>query len=268
MRITALAPLAFATVLAACSGPGEGATRADARVIDSASGTVRLGIARDTGYAPVASVAPTGSIAGHVSLREAVPDSAVPVLRDPKVCGDTVTVSEPGAPGSSLGNVLVWVDGVRSGMPLPEVRRQTLTIEHCRLEPRILAVVVHSTINVFSRDQATHEIRFYRDGASDPVETVRTVDEGQVVPSEKIAAQAGLVKVRCSLHSFVRGYVAVFDNPYFAVTDENGEFKIDGLSPGTYTVKIWHERLGGPVAQRVVVRPSGTARLNASLALR
>lgn len=268
MNVTSLAPLAFAASLLACSAPGEGATPTGGRVTDSAAGTVALGIDRNTTYTPVAAVVTAGAIAGSVSLKGEVRDSVVPVLQDPKVCGDTATVIAAGTGGSSLANVLVWIDGIRSGKPLPEVRRQTLTIEHCRLEPRILAVVATSTINVFSKDRATHEIRFYREGVSAPIEAIRTVDEGQVVPSEKIAAESGIVEIRCSEHPFVRGYVAVFDHPYFAVTNERGEFTIDGLPPGTYTVKMWHERLAMPVAQRVVVQPSGTARLDASLALR
>jgi len=164
--------------------------------------------------------------------------------------------------------VLVWIDSIDAGKALPEVRRETLTIEHCRFEPRILAVATKTTINVFSRDHATHQIDFYREGADEPIEHIRTVDEGQVVPSEKIASMPGIVEIRCKEHSFARGYIAVFDHPYFAITDATGAFKIDGLPAGTYTVKIWQERLAHPMTQRVVVQANGESRLDASVALR
>ncbi|HJQ21749.1 MAG TPA: carboxypeptidase-like regulatory domain-containing protein [Gemmatimonadaceae bacterium] len=268
MKLTSLSLVALATTLLACSDNGEAAVPAGhARIVDSAGGTVALGIDDKKAYKPTAA-STTGVISGTLALQGEPHDSVVAVKNDPKVCGDSASVSETDSEGGSLANVLVWVDGIESGKPLPDVRRETLTIEHCRFEPRILAVVAKSTINVFSRDHATHEISFYREGASEPIEHIRTVDEGQVVPSEKIASEPGIVEIRCKEHSFARGYIAVFDHPYFAVTDDKGEFKIDGLPPGTYTVKVWHERLAQPMTQRVVVQPSGVAHLDATLALK
>ena len=59
-----------------------------------------------------------------------------------------------------------------------------------------------------------------------------TVDRWAVVPSARIAAQPGLVRVVGTGHAFTRGYVAIFDNPYFAVTDRHGRFTIRGLPAG------------------------------------
>ena len=234
-------------------------------VLDSAGGTVALGIAASK-YRAV-SVASPSTVAGRIVSASNVADSVVAVAHDQAVCGDSALARESHAVGSGIGNVLVWVDGVSSGKPLPELRRQTLTIDKCRFEPRVLALRSGSTINVFSRDHAVHEAAFYREGASDPLVRVHTVDEGQVVPSEKIANGPGIVEVRCDEHPFARGWIAVFDHPYFAVTDSSGAFTIDGLPPGTYTVKVWQERLSEPAEQRVTVGPGGTGRLDLSLAL-
>jgi hypothetical protein len=234
--------------------------------VDSVGGTVALGIGRARAYRPVATGA-TGAVAGTISLQSHGPDSVVAVGRDAKICGDSANVSETLSNGSSVANALVWVDGIAAGKRLPDVRRQTLTIEGCRFEPRVMAVVTKSTINVFSRDRVAHGPRFYREGAAESVEYIQTVDAGQVVPSEKIASTPGIVEVRCSEHPFARAYIAVFDHPYFAVTDAKGAFKIDSLPPGTYTVKVWHERLAKPVEQRLVIGPGGVARLDAALTL-
>ena len=268
MKQTTFVILGLTSSLLACGGQGEAAVPSGKqRVVDSSGGTVALGINDKTPYRPVGTD-PAGGIIGTIVLQGAATDSVFAVAKDAKVCGDSAAVHETVSDGNSLGNVLVWVDGIESGKALPEVRRETLTIEHCRFEPRILAVAAKTTINVFSRDHTTHEMDFYREGGDQPIEQIRTVDEGQVVPSEKIASQPGIVEIRCKEHSFARGYIAVFDHPYFAVTDANGAFKIDGLPAGTYTVKIWHERLAQPMTQRVTVQASGEARLDASVALR
>lgn len=251
--------------LPGCSDRGEGSR--GRKVADSSGGTVVLGLNPKRAYR-AASLSASGAINGSVTLGGVPRDSVVSVTSDPKVCGDSANVMETESSGGSLANALVWVEGVATGKPLPELRRETLTIEHCRLEPRVMTVVSGSTINVLSRDRAVHDTRFYREGVAEPVERIHTVDAGQVVPSERIASAPGIVEVRCAQHPWARAYIAVFDHPYFAVTDAKGAFKIDSLPPGTYTVKVWHEQLAKPMEQRLVVGPGGVGRLDLSLALR
>lgn len=253
--------------LPGCSDRGKASASRGKGVTDSSAGTVALGLDPKRSYRPAAMSA-RGAIDGTITLAGVARDSVVPVTRDPKVCGDSASIVETESRGGTLSNVLVWVDGVASGKPLSEVRRETLTIERCRPEPRVMTLVSGSTVNVLSRDRAPHDLRFYREGVGEPVETIHTVDAGQVVPSERIANAPGIVEARCARHPWVRAYVAVFDHPYFAVTGERGAFKIDSLPPGTYTVKVWHEQLAKPMEQRLVVGPGDVARLDLSLALR
>ena len=146
-------------------------------------------------------------MAGTITLQGSPMDSMVAVGKDAKLCGDSVGVNDTATNGNPLANALVWVDGVSTGKPLPEKRRETLTIERCRFEPRVMAVVAKSTINVFSRDQVPHGPKFYREGAAEPIESIHTVDAGQVVPSEKIAAEPGFVEMRCAEHPFARAFI-------------------------------------------------------------
>jgi carboxypeptidase family protein len=267
LKLDLIGALLLSSVIACSESPDAAASSGSrGHIVDSVGGTVALGIGRAPSYRPVATTA-TGAVAGTISLQSGGPDSVVAVGRDAKICGDSAKVRETLSNGSSIANALVWVDGIASGKPLPDLRRETLTIEGCRFEPRVMGVVTKSTINVFSRDRIAHGPRFYREGAAEPIEHIQTVDAGQVVPSEKIASAPGIVEVRCSEHPFARAYIAVFDHPYFAVTDAKGAFKIDSLPPGTYTVKVWHERLAKPVEQRLVVGAGGVGRLDAALTL-
>ncbi len=39
-------------------------------------------------------------------------------------------------------------------------------------------------------------------------------------------------------------HIVVTSSPYFTVTNESGEFSIEGLPAGSYKIEFWHERLG------------------------
>ncbi|MBK8253230.1 MAG: twin-arginine translocation signal domain-containing protein [Polyangiaceae bacterium] len=53
----------------------------------------------------------------------------------------------------------------------------------------------------------------------------------------------GLYEFRCAPHAWERAFRWAVPHPYFARTDEDGHFEIDGLPEGDYTVDIWSEGL-------------------------
>jgi hypothetical protein len=71
----------------------------------------------------------------------------------------------------------------------------------------------------------------------------------------------GLLKLACDTHAWMRGYVYVFDHPFFATTDERGGFSIPDLPPGTYIVKAWHEE-AGILTREITVSEDGDTRVD------
>ena len=62
----------------------------------------------------------------------------------------------------------------------------------------------------------------------------------------------GVVPLLCYLHPEMSGYVIVVPTPYFAVTDNEGDFAIKDVPSGTYTLKTWSEE-GEHLSQPVQV---------------
>jgi plastocyanin len=46
----------------------------------------------------------------------------------------------------------------------------------------------------------------------------------------------------CRVHPEMEGYVVVLQNPYFAVTDKTGQYEIEGVPQGSYSVAVWHSK--------------------------
>ena len=211
-----------------------------------------------------------GSIAGTVQIDGDAPaDSVVLPPADRELCGIAFPDSSIVRRGNTLAHAVVWLADVKEGKALPVERRTEVVNEECRLTPRVQAVVAGTTVNVRNEDRLAHTTRFVRGGpGGDTIAVVPLTDDGQVVPNEHIAAKGGMVAATCAQHAWTRGYIAVFESPYFAVTDESGAFRLDSVPPGKYRLLVWHERARAPEEHEVDVAAAGMSRVDVKLRLR
>jgi hypothetical protein len=251
--------------LVSCSG--DPSHTAQARTAHRTSaGTIEL---PSVAYHPVA-LRSVGTITGTVEIDGSAPaDSIITPMRDRELCGTAYPDSSVMVRGTALANVVVWLSDVKEGKTLPIERRTEIVNEDCRLVPRVQAVVAGTTVNVRNEDRLAHTTRFVRGGAGgDTIASVPLTDDGQVVPNEHLAAKAGMIAAACVQHPWTRGYIAVFQSPYFAVTDGSGGFHIDSVPPGKYHVLAWHERGEAQVEREVEVSAMGTSRVDIKMRLK
>lgn len=256
-----LALISGLSMLACGSSTGKPASRsAKTRVEDSSSGSVDL--STDPYHAEA--VANGGSVEGVITLIGEHPP-AMPITTDSAMCAR----GDDGEPrnGASLGNAVVWIAGVHQGKSLPMDRRSELDSQDCQLDPRVQGAVTGTTINVFNDDKVLHRLVFVPLGSHDTLTVMPFANSGEVVPSEVLSKEAHIVEVTCARHPWTRAYIAVFDNPYYAVTDDAGAFKIDSLPPGKYTMMVWHEGMKQPMSRQVQVAPGGAAKINLAVTL-
>jgi plastocyanin len=116
--------------------------------------------------------------------------------------------------------------------------------------PHVLPIMVGTSVewpnhdriyhNVFSMSEAKQfDLGLYK---GNPPEKRVTFDK------------PGRVDVFCSIHTSMNCIVLVLENPYFASTDEQGNYKIRDVPPGRYKMKAWHERL--PAEEREITVPT------------
>jgi hypothetical protein len=122
----------------------------------------------------------------------------------------------------------------------PPAQPAVISQKGCLYEPHLLAVRENQPFEVVNDDPTSHNIH---PTPANNREWNKAEPPGarveEVFPREEIA-----IPVKCNIHPWMRGYIAVLKNPYFAVTKQDGSFDLPSLPPGTYTIKAWHEKLG------------------------
>ena len=208
------------------------------------------------GAAPVAAgQAPgatgSGSIAGTVKLTGTPPVMELTKRQADPFCAKTPMKEEDvvvGA-GGGLKNVIVRITkGVTGAYPAP-AGSATVDQSACMYRPRVQGIVLGQPLVIKNSDQTLHNIHGYK-GAS----TLFNKAEIPGLPpmTQQLTDADQIVKLKCDVHPWMTAFVLVSSHPFFAVTGDDGSFKIAGVPAGSYTVEAWHERYGAKTAQVTV----------------
>ncbi|MEZ0230295.1 MAG: carboxypeptidase regulatory-like domain-containing protein, partial [Planctomycetota bacterium] len=106
----------------------------------------------------------------------------------------------------------------------------------CHYVPRVLIVPVGETVTFKSSDPIGHNVKSAYKSFN--------VAVSQDGPQKLLCDQADFVEVGCSIHPFMSGLVVVAAHPWYVLSDAKGEFKLDGVPPGAWTIFGRHEVLG------------------------
>ena len=182
-----------------------------------------------------------GIVKGKVVFKGTPPPvEKVEVKSDIPTCGASKEIKKIvlGA-DQGVANAVVKIIGAAG---TPKVQDGKLDQVNCEFVPHVQAVSLGSTLTLTSSDPVLHNSHgFYEDGST--AFNIAVPIAGMEV-SHKLD-KAGIIKLRCDAgHTWMRAYIAVVEEPYFAVTDSNGNFSIEGVPSGNYEIEIWQETLG------------------------
>jgi plastocyanin len=182
------------------------------------------------------------SISGTVKFDGAAPKAAVidmsqdPACKGPNIA-ENVVVS-----GGNLANVFIYVkEGL--GNRAFDVPKEPVVLDQsgCKYHPHVLGVMAAQTVKIVNSDPTTHNIH------PTPKDN-REWNESQAprtAPLEKtFAREEIMLPVKCNQHPWMRMFVNVVKNPFFAVSGPDGKYEIKGLPPGEYTLVFVQEKLG------------------------
>lgn len=155
-------------------------------------------------------------------------------------------------PENALANVIVYVsEGPGNRASATPKEPAVIDQKGCRYQPRVVALQVGQKLRVVNSDATTHNIHPL------PANN-REWNESQAAGVPPIETSFGreeiAIPVKCNIHPWMKGYIAVLNHPYFAITGKDGGFVLKGIPPGNYTITAWHEKLG-TLNQKVVIVP-------------
>ena len=162
-----------------------------------------------------------------------------------------------------LQNVFVYVKDGLGDYLIPKAS-QSVVLDQigCMYQPHVLGIVTGQSVRVLNSDATGHNVH----PVSRKNEQWNDSQEPHGAPIEHTFAVPELMlPIICNKHPWMKMYVNVVDNPFFAVTDSRGRFEIPGLPPGSYTVAAIHEKLGTRQIH-VTVPPRGTRKIELSFA--
>lgn len=136
---------------------------------------------------------------------------------------------------------LVRVAGKVPGDYPPPKEAAVLDQKGCVFTPHVLAIQAGQSIEIKNSDEVLHNVRCEANINSPFNFNLPKVGDTKTVKFD--AAETGL-KLKCDVHFWMGGVVHVSPHPFFAVTGDEGQFKIEKLPPGTHKLEVWHEKLG------------------------
>ena len=187
------------------------------------------------------------TVSGRVTYAGPLPKpDRVPVHRDSRFCGETVSIDKIQVERASGGieGVVISLEGISRGKPLvPDKTVITFENRTCRFVPRTNVAVVGTVLEILNSDPILHNTHMRIDGRSGTT-VLNVVQPAGVDVIVKTLQIAGFFDIRCDAHTFMQASMHVFEHPYFAVTDSTGRFEMAQVPPGTYRLRMWHEALG------------------------
>jgi plastocyanin len=155
---------------------------------------------------------------------------------------------------NGIRNAVVTLRGVASNPKGPKnLAPVKMDQVKCVFVPRVVLVPTGGTVEFLNSDRLLHNVR--SDGKENPPFN-RAQPHARTI--SMVFRSPEVLRVDCDLHSWMRGWVVVTEHPYYALTNEEGQFVLNNVPPGKYTLQVWQETLG-TASQEVTVASGGTS---------
>ncbi|MBY0525831.1 MAG: sigma-70 family RNA polymerase sigma factor [Gemmataceae bacterium] len=149
--------------------------------------------------------------------------------------------------------VFVWLapePGTAKKLPihpsLADIKQKEVDMDQpcCQFVPHCLAMREGQTLVAKNSSPIGHNVNYTGHPLRNPGKNVSVGAKASIRIDDLKADERFPVQIACNLHGWMKGYVRVFDHPYFALTDADGKFEIENAPAGEWRMKVWQEAMG------------------------
>ncbi len=237
-----------------------------------------------------------GTLTGRITLSGEVPKPKgynLTTLPDQVYCGRISDgqgwrILQPFqvGPAGEFREVVVYLEGVGKGKPFAEGGLPQIEAKDCLFLPFTTVVRDNQSVTVVNMDPVMHDIQAYETSElgprvlfnvplpMNPQHPRNFKDRSEAAMYHKHMAGApskqlvNLSKSRrifvmqCGFHAYMESWGVAVTNPYFAKADEQGQFTMTDVPPGTYKLVVWHPYIRSRIEQTVTIGPKGAVEEN------
>jgi plastocyanin len=159
------------------------------------------------------------------------------------------------------GATVVYIEAI-PGKTFPAPAKHIVIDQKSLLfQPHAVVILVGSEVDFLNSDNVQHNI-FWPSVAGNKKlsHNMGTWPKGEI-RSFKFDTP-GIVPLLCNVHPEMSGFIVVSPTPYYAEADASGDFKMENVPDGSYTVTAWRE---GMKVQSKPVTVAGNATVDFTL---
>lgn len=139
--------------------------------------------------------------------------------------------------GKGIEHVVVYIEKIEGKTFPPPEKNPVVDQIRMTFVPHVLPVLAGSTVDFSNSDSTRHNV-------FSPSKTKKfnlgTYPTG--VTKKVTFEKTGVVSLLCNVHPEMSAFILALQNPYFALVDKHGKYKISDVPPGDYTLVIWHPK--------------------------
>ncbi len=167
-----------------------------------------------------------------------------------------------------LKDVVVTIQGIEKGKPFV-LQETKLESNICQFVPFVSVMRDQHPLTVTNLDAVAHDLQVYEREREHIFIMFHRPALTKAWTSDLIrftGHRRGVI-MQCGMHPYMQGHGLAVDNPYYAVTGQEGTFEIKDLPAGTYRIKAWHPTLGER-EQEVSVTHGGSTSIEFAFAVK
>lgn len=204
----------------------------------------------------------SGRIEGFVGFGESFPPpKRITISRDVQVCGTNHFDEEfvVNSENYGLANAVIYWEMPEGSKAAGNSEPIILAQNKCRYEPHIqVASGEADVLRVLNMDGILHNVHIFDEDGNTFFNFAQPGFKKQI---DKELPNSRIINIKCDVHDWMNAYIITLPNAIYTITDENGQFSLEGIAPGTQTIRIWHEGIGS-TSRKVTVEAGQVATLD------